>query len=100
MAHPYELVVLERRAHHYSEYRSEAGSFAEAFHAYLMANRRLLGESLIVYCRRPQSGDLKLMATYLGGSSYSGDGVPIRHILRLSDGREMHLEETGFALNV
>lgn len=100
MAHPYELVVLVGRTHHYAEFRTEADSFAEAFHRYLTANARLMTEQMTIYCRRPQSGDLKLMASYDGGGAIYGDGTVMRHVLHLSDGRQMHLEETGFALNI
>lgn len=100
MAYSYELVVHETRTHHYTEAAIEADSFTNAFWRFLMSNRKLLGSQLTVYCRRPQSGDLKLMGRYDGGTSYAGGDVPIRSLLRLTDGREMHLEETGFALNV
>ncbi len=100
MPYSYELVVLEKRTHSYREAVVGADSFPAAFHGFLMSNRKLLDSQLTVYCRRPQSGDLKLMASYDGSGSIHGDGPPYRHILRLSDGRAMHLEETGFALNV
>ena len=100
MPYSYELVVLEKRTHSYREAVVGADSFPAAFHGFLMSNRKLLDSQLTIYCRRPQSGDLKLMGRYDGGTSYAGTGVPLRNLLRLSDGREMHLEETGFALNV
>ena len=100
MSYSYELVVHEMRSHHYTETTIAADSFTDAFWRFLKSNRKLLDSQLTIYCRRPQSGDLKLMGRYDGGTSYAGSDVPIRSLLKLSDGREMHLEETGFALNV
>lgn len=96
MGYSYDLVVLDKAGRKYMEETREAGSFVEAFHGFLMKDRRLWDRMLIVYCKHKRSKDLKYMAMYDGGSGRSIGGESYRNILALSNGEFFHLTDDGF----
>ena len=74
----------------------EVGSFVEAFHGFLIKDRKLWDRMLIVYCRHQKTQNLKYMGTYDGGSGRSIGGESYRNVISLSNGEFYHLTDEGF----
>ena len=96
MAFRYDFVILDRITHKFITAINEANSFVEAFSNVFRENKKLWPNRLDVYAKR-KNGDLQYMATFEGGTTYSG-GSPTAWILKLTNGEVYHWTgtENGF----
>lgn len=96
MPYRYEMIILEKKTHRFWEIPEVADSFVEAISRIFLREREFSGKILSIYCRKPVSSDLQLMAEYDGFSSFSTGSEFFSHILRLSNGLQYHLTDEGF----
>lgn len=96
MSFRYELLLINKNCNKVIEAGYEAESVAQALFHVLDKDRRLCGCMLLVYCRRPLSGDLKYMGIYDGGSGIGVNGEIYLNILSLANGEKYHLTDGGF----
>ena len=58
----YQLVILDPALHRYIEASEETETFIQAIYQVLMKDKKLCSKTLVIYCRKPKSGDLQYMA--------------------------------------
>lgn len=97
MAYRYEIIMLEKKTHRFWERAETADSFIEAISRIFLREREFTSRVLEIFCRKPVSSDLQLMADYDGLAYVSAGGHGfISHILILSNGLRYHLTSEGF----
>lgn len=94
----YELVILDPSLHRYIEAVEETETFIKALFNVLMKDRKLCSKILIIYCRKPKSGDLQYMGKFDGLSSRGTGDISYSHIVKLANGLEYYLTDYGFEI--
>ncbi len=56
----------------------------------------IINNVFLIYCRRPISGDLKLMGKYDGKCTIMKDGIRFSHILKTTENKDYTFLPDGF----
>ena len=94
----YELVILDSSLHKDMEATEETETFIQAIYQVLMKDKKLCSKTLVIYCRKPKSGDLQYMARFDGQSSRSSGQESYSHIIELANGKQYYLTDERFEL--
>ena len=94
----YELVILDPSLHRYIEVEEETETFIQAIFNALVKDKKLCNKTLVIYCRKPKSGDLQYMAKFDGLSSRGTGDISYSHIIELANGKQYYLTDERFEL--
>lgn len=95
MSYTYDIICLTKNAKVYTEGTISSKDFISALYNFIVKNE-IINNVFLIYCRRPISGDLKLMGKYDGKCTIMKDGIRFSHILKTTENKDYTFLPDGF----
>lgn len=95
MAYDYNIICILESPKVYIEDTLRSESFNSALFS-LIESRKIASSVFLIYCRKKQSGDLKLMGKYDGLSVITFRGLRFTHILSTTENKDYSIQSDGF----
>ena len=95
MTYTYNIICILENPKVYIEDTVPSESFNSALFS-LIEKKKIATSVFLIYCRRKQSGDLKLMGKYDGSSVITFHGLKFTHILSTIENKDYSYYADGF----
>ena len=95
MDYSYNIICIMKGTKTYVKATVASKDFTSALFS-LIVNNRIINKTFLIYCKRPISGDLKLMGNYDGKCTIMKDGIKFSHILKTTENKDYSFFPDGF----